>query len=46
MRAEKTKDFIMSKIIAALVALTFVTAAAAPSYAFGPNDLHASAVEK
>lgn len=36
----------MSKIVAALIALTVITAVAAPSYAFGPNDLHASAVEK
>ena len=36
----------MSKIIAALVALTLVTAAAAPSYAFGPNDVQSTATEK
>ncbi len=36
----------MSKIIAALVALTVITAAAAPSYAFGPNDLQTTATEK
>jgi hypothetical protein len=36
----------MSKIIAAIVALTLVTAAATPSYAFGPNDIHSTATDK
>ena len=36
----------MSKIIAALLSITVITAAAAPSYAFGPNDLQSTATEK
>ncbi len=36
----------MSKIIAALVALTVVTAAAAPSYAFDVRSMSTTATEK
>jgi hypothetical protein len=36
----------MSKIIAAIVALTLVTAAAAPSYAFGPKDISSTTTDK
>ena len=40
------KEHIMSKIIAALIAVTLVTAAAAPSYAFGPSDVQSTSTEK
>ena len=36
----------MSKIIAALIAVTLITSAAAPSYAFGPSDVATTATEK
>jgi hypothetical protein len=37
--AKKDQEHPMTKILAAVVALTLVAGAAAPSYAFGPRDI-------
>ena len=36
----------MSKIFAALIALSVATAVATPSFAYGPNDVPSTATEK